>query len=92
MIQNYLILTIKRLGAKIKLKSLGKNRSYKTTLNPTTGYFNVQPQYNVDTIELQDASGPTYEVVTKDFHRIRLNDVITVQTANDYFNWYLQCN
>ena len=70
-----------RLGAKIKLKSLGK-------IAPTSDFksnnwiFNVQPKYNVDTIELQDASGPTYEVVTKDFHRIRLNDVITVQTAN----------
>ena len=67
--------------SKIKLKSLGK-------IAPTTDFksnnwvFNVQPKYNVDTIELQDASGPTYEVVTKDFHRIRLNDLVTVQTAN----------
>ena len=70
-----------RLGAKIKLKSLGK-------IAPTSDFksnnwvFNVQPKYNVNTITLQDASGPTYEVITEDFHRIRLNDTITVQTAN----------
>ena len=70
-----------RLGAKIKLKSLGKI-AHITDFKSNNWVFNVQPKYNVDTIELQDASGPTYEVVTKDFHRIRLNDVITVQTAN----------
>ena len=69
-----------RQGAKIKLKSLGKIAKV-TDFKSNNWIYNVQPKYDVDTITLQDASGPTYEVVTKDFHRIRLNDTITVQTS-----------
>jgi len=70
-----------RKGAKIKLKSLGKIAKV-TDFKSNNWIFNVQPKYNVDSITLQNASGPIYEVTTKDFHRIRLNDVITVQTNN----------
>ena len=69
-----------RQGAKIKLKSLGKIAKV-TDFKSNNWVFNVQPKYDVNTITLQDASGPTYEIVTDDFHRIRLNDTITVQTS-----------
>ena len=70
-----------RKGAKIKLKSLGKIAKI-TDFKSNNWVFNVQPKYNIDTITLQDASNNTYEVTTKDFHRIRLNDNVTVQTNN----------
>ncbi len=70
-----------RKGAKIKLKSLGKIAKV-TDFKSNNWVFNVQPKYNIDSITLQDASNNTYEVVTKDFHRIRLNDTVTVQTNN----------
>ena len=70
-----------RKGAKIKLKSLGKIAKV-TDFKSNNWVFNVQPKYNIDTITLQDASNNTYEVTTKDFHRIRLNDNVTVQTNN----------
>ena len=70
-----------RKDAKIKLKSLGKVANI-DDFKSNNWIFNVQPKYNIDSITLQDASGPTYEVVTKDFHRIRLNDAVTVQTNN----------
>jgi len=70
-----------RKGAKIKLKSLGKI-AHVTDFKSNNWIFNLQPKYNVDTITLQDASNNTYEVVTKDFNRIRLNDKITIQTNN----------
>jgi len=69
-----------RTGAKVKLKSLGKIAKV-TDFQSNNWIFNIQPKYNVDTITLQDASGPTYEVTTKDFHRIRINDTISVQTS-----------
>ena len=70
-----------RKGAKIKLKSLGKI-AHVTDFKSNNWIYNVQPQYNIDTITVQDASNNTYEVVTKDFHRIRVNDNVTVQTNN----------
>ena len=70
-----------RQGAKIKLKSLGKIAKV-TDFKSNNWVFNVQPKYNIDTITLQDSSNNTYEVTTKDFHRIRLNDNVTVQTNN----------
>ena len=70
-----------RKGAKIKLKSLGKI-AHVNDFKSNNWIYNVQPQYNIDSITVQDASNNTYEVVTKDFHRIRLNDTVTVQTNN----------
>ena len=70
-----------RKGAKIKLKSLGKIANV-NDFKSNNWIYNVQPKYNIDAITLQDASNNTYEVVTKDFHRIRLNDNVTIQTTN----------
>ena len=82
-------------GAKIKLKSLGKVahiddfKSLGWMSNVQTRY-NIEPSpgaengTNVDTdgVYLYDASNNTFTITTKDFHRIRLNEVVTLQNKD----------
>ena len=68
-------------GSKIKLKSLGKV-AHVDDFKSKNWIFNIQPKYDIKSITVQDASNNTYEVTTKDFHRIRLGDVTTIQTNN----------
>ena len=70
-----------KTGAKIKLKSLGKV-AISTDFKSNNWIYNVSPRYDVKTITLQDASNNTYEVTTKDFHRIRIGDVLTINTKD----------
>ena len=68
-------------GAKIKLKSLGKV-AVSTDFKSNNWIYNISPRYDVEEITLQDASNNTYEVETKDFHRIRIGDLLTINTKD----------
>jgi len=68
-------------GSRIKLKSLGKV-AHIDDHKSNNWIYNISPRYNVNTITLQDASNNTYEVTTEDFHRIRIGDVLTVNTKD----------
>ena len=68
-------------GSKIKLKSLGKV-AHIDDFKSNNWIYNVQPRYDIESITVQDASNNTYEITTKDFHRIRINDVVTLQTKD----------
>ena len=68
-------------GAKIKLKSLGKV-AVSTDFKSNNWIYNISPRYDIEEITLQDASNNTYEVETKDFHRIRIGDLLTINTKD----------
>ena len=77
-------------GSKIKLKSLGKV-AHVDDFKSKNWIYCIQPRYNLAAkndgtgnpdITLQDASNNTYEIVTADFHRIRIGDTVTLQTKD----------
>ena len=82
-------------GAKIKLKSLGKVAPIGDF--KSLGWMsNVQARYNLesspgaaagvnvdtDGVYLYDASNNTFTITTKDFHRIRINETVTLQNKD----------
>ena len=82
-------------GAKIKLKSLG-TVAVSTDFKSNNWIYNISPRYDVesspgaaagvpvssDGVFLYDASNNTYTITTKDFHRIRLGDILNINTKD----------